>query len=213
MKKQLLLFFGLLILSSGLFSQGFKLGISGGLMQAEEGTLGGGVALEPGFQLNEHVAFYVRAELMSFTRELDTEQELTDVELDASVIGSASAVMHVYLSAGKVRPFIGVGAGYYIPGEFKIETVTEVQSATAETRYSETISPDPAFGFFPRAGIEIGYFSLILDYNIVDDSRAEYTTLKVTDVNNQSTTTREEVTTDFRNSYFSIKVGLTIGGR
>ena len=205
--------FGLFILSNGLYGQGLKLGVHAGAVEADEGGLGFGIALEPGFQLNEHVAFYLRGEFASYTRELETDQEVTDVELDASAIGSISAVMHVYLSAGKVRPFIGVGAGYYIPGEFKIETVTNIQTATAETRYSETIAPDPAFGFFPRAGLEIGLFSFMVDYNIVNDSRAEYTTLQVTDVNQQTTTTRVPVVTDFQNSYWSVKVGLTIGGR
>jgi hypothetical protein len=213
MKKLLGFLFGLLLISNGVHSQGLKLGIHGGIVEPDDGGLGFVLALEPGFQLNEHVAFYLRGEFASYTRELDTEQELTDVDLDASAIGSISGVMHVYLSAGKVRPFIGVGAGYYIPGEFKIETVTNILTATAETRYSETIAPDPAFGFFPRAGLEIGLFSFMIDYNIVDDSRAEYTTLEITDVNNVTTTTRVPVVTDFKNSYWSVKVGLTIGGR
>ncbi|MAY83231.1 MAG: hypothetical protein CMP59_03780 [Flavobacteriales bacterium] len=213
MKKYFCLFIGLTFLSTGLFAQGLKLNFNAGGIQAAEGEFGIGLAIEPGFQLNEHVAFYLRGEVVSFTRELDTEQELTDVELDASVIGSVSGVMHVYLSAGKVRPFIGIGAGYYLPGEFKIETVTEVsiQNPTAETRYSETISPDPAFGYFPRAGLEIGMFIFILDYHIVDDSRAEYTTLRVEDVNG-TTTSRVPVVTDFKNSYLAFKIGLTIGG-
>lgn len=213
MKKLLGFLFGLLLICHGAQSQGLKLGIHAGAVEADQGGLGFALALEPGFQLNEHVAFYIRGELSSFTRELDTQQDVTDIELDASAIGSVSGVMHVYLSAGKVRPLIGIGGGYYIPGEFKIETVTDVLTATAETRYSETIAPDPAFGFFPRFGLEIGLFSFMIDYNVVDDSRAEYTTLEVTDVNNVTTTTRVPVVTDFQNSYWSVKIGLTIGGR
>lgn len=212
MKRFVGILFGFFLISQSLNAQGLKLGVHAGVVEADAGGLGFGIALEPGFQLNEHVAFYIRGEAASYTRELDTEQELTDAEVDASAIGSVSGVMHVYLSAGKVRPFIGIGAGYYIPGEFKIETVTNILTATAETRYTETIAPDPAFGFFPRAGLEIGLFSFMIEYNVVDDSRAEYTTLEVTDVNNVTTTSRVPVVTDFQNSYWSVKVGLTIGG-
>jgi len=212
MNKIFLLLIFSIAFSTITVGQGVKLSVHGGLVGAEEGDYGFGLGIAPGIQVNEHLAFYIRGELVSFTRELDTEQELTDVEIDASLIGSISVATHVYFSSGKVRPFFGGGVGYYVPGEFKIETVTNVATATAESRVSETIAPEPAFGFFPRLGLEVGLFSFMVDYHIVEDSRAEYTTLKITDVNNETTTVREDVVTDFKNSYLSVRIGLTIGG-
>lgn len=212
MKKVLILFSVLIFAPLVSQAQGFKFGLHAGGLQAEEGGLGLGLALEPGFQLGEHISVQLRGELVSFTRELNTDQELVDVEVDASAIASYTASIHLYLLGGPVKPFVGAGVGYYVPGKFKVETVTDVLTATAETRTSETIAPDPAFGFYPRVGLEIGHFVFVLDYNIVDDSKADYTTVRVTDVNGNKTVTQEEVETNFVNSYFSFKIGFYLGG-
>jgi hypothetical protein len=99
------------------------------------------------------------------------------IEATAGVGGTCACEMHgigsytvngqYYLSAYKFRPFVGAGLGLY---------------AGAETK----------FGFYPRAGFDLGHFSFSLDYNLLQANKIYNTSLNT--------------------NYLGFRIGFFVGG-
>lgn len=199
MKKCALIAFIVILASSHGYSQydqdysrDFKpfkvgLGIGYAVPGAGDGAGGGLLAyLEPAYRATDQVAVGLRLEGAFIVRGVEgvTDRE---VEGDASTIASYTLNGQYYFSDEKVRPFVGAGFGLF---------------SMAATRFNTNSNNDPGlndigaetrFGFYPRLGVDVGHFNLVLDYNVIPP----------TDVPGGG---------EVKNSYLGIRAGFSIGG-
>ena len=167
----------------------FKVGIGVGyaVPGAGEGAGGGFLAfLEPAYRVTDQVSAGLRLEGAFLVRGVEgvTNQ---DVEGDASSVASYTLNSQYYFNNNNVRPFVGVGFGLFSLAAAKFNTASGndpgLNDVGAETR----------FGFYPRIGLDVGHFNLVLDYNVVPP----------TDVPGGG---------EIKNSYLGIRAGISIGG-
>jgi hypothetical protein len=85
----------------------------------------------------------------------------TSGSANVSAIYSYCPSIELYLLKGGFRPFIGGGAGIFYQGSV---SVSGSDQGTSNTGY---VSLGSKFGFFPRAGFEIGHFRISAEYNIL----------------------------------------------
>jgi len=190
MKKHFLL--GLLLLA-GVATQAqdfqpFKVGLHLGYAAPADGGGGVAFAFEPAYRINDAIAVGLRIEAAALAK-IVNEQE-------ASLSTSSSYALfgQYYLSNNNFRPFVGLGLGLYS------NATIEFDDAGA---FGGDLDPGASFGFFPRIGFDLGHFNLLFDYNLVsktDGFRIEDGFGNIVE------------TDDIKNSYFSIKIGASIGG-
>jgi outer membrane protein W len=85
----------------------------------------------------------------------------TSGDANVSAIYSYCPTLDFYLMNGGFRPFIGGGAGIFYQGSV---SVSGDSNGTSNTGY---VSLGSKFGFFPRAGFEIGHLRLSAEYNVL----------------------------------------------
>ncbi|MDN5203849.1 hypothetical protein QQ008_20830 [Fulvivirgaceae bacterium BMA10] len=108
---------------------------------------------------------------------------------EASASGNASYTLNgqYYLSNAKFRPFVGLGLGIFSLASVSVNTNGTTGAAASGSE----------FGFYPRLGFDLGHFNFIFDYNIIPATKPEVTVGSIPDI---------------KNSYFTIKIGASIGG-
>lgn len=121
------------------------------------GGLGGGfnLSLEPKFNLTDNIAVGVKIEGAA----LATINNYDDGDATVSALTSTLLTGEYYLGSRTVRPYVGVGAGFY-------------RNRSVNTSYDLADYNDRSrlLGFAPRAGLQIGHFRLGMEYNLVKDS-------------------------------------------
>ncbi len=188
-----------------------KIGFHPGYIIPEKGDAGGTIALEPGFRITDRLAVNARFEVCAFNREVDTDASDLNVELGVGWIASYTANIQFYLLKGPVRPYLGFGLGYYVPGAVDVKASASLENG-AKQEQEETIAPEAAFGFYPRVGVDIGHMNIVIDYNIVGDSEASFSRVKTENVDGSTTQSTVQQKTVFKNGYLALKLGFTIGG-
>lgn len=173
----------------------FKLGIHLGYVSAEDSDAGALFAIEPGYRILDEFAINLRLESAAWAKDI----EGTSAEASANVSATVNGVF--YLLDTRFRPFVGAGAGWFVPG--KIETDEDSPGGN-----TGGIDQDGTFGFYPRVGFDFGHFNLIIDYNILKKTTGEFTTTQTVSGQQVDVTTK----TELDNSYLGIKLGFTIGG-
>jgi opacity protein-like surface antigen len=166
----------------------FKVGLGLGLAipGAGEGAGGGGLLyLEPGYRVTDMVLVGLRLESAIIARGI---KGISNNDFSGEAASNVSYTLNgqYYFNDHYVRPFIGFGFGLFSLAAVKFNTGTtnpDADDVGAETR----------FGFYPRAGLDIGHFNLSLDYNIVPP----------TDVPGGG---------EVKNNYLAIRAGVSIGG-
>ncbi len=118
--------------------------------------------LEPHYRLGDGVALGLRAEGAALAYG-NTSGSGTGSSGSANVsaIYSFAPTLDLYLANGGFRPFIGGGAGLYYQGSISVSGSSQ---GTSNTGY---VSLGSKFGFFPRAGFEIGHFRISAEYNVL----------------------------------------------
>lgn len=159
----------------------FKVGLGLGYAVPLGGERGGLFYVEPGYRVNNTFLVGLRIESAVISKNVTTNG--IDVVGDASSNVSYSLNGQYYFNENYVRPFVGLGFGFFNLAKVEYNTGTEVQMSDTETR----------FGFYPRVGLDIGHLNLTLDYNVVP----------VTDLDDGG---------EVRNSYLGIRAGFSIGG-
>jgi len=161
-------------------------GIGYAVPGAGEGAGGGFLMyLEPAYRATDQVVVALRLEGAFMVRGIKGVNN-RDVSGDASTVGSYTLNSVYYFNNEEVRPFIGAGVGLFSLTAVKFNTAARdpgLDDVGAETR----------FGFYPRLGVDIGHFNLIVDYNIVPP----------TDVPGGG---------EVKNNYLGIRVGGSFGG-
>lgn len=189
----------------------FKLGLHSGFVLPEGGGGGFIMAIEPAFRISDQILIGVKGEVSIFTREFDQSQQTADnIDIGVGGIGAYTAHGQFYFLNGPFRPFVGLGLGMYLPAEVSIKSSANIAGASASNE--QTVSPNAAFGFYPRIGFDLGHFNFVFDYNVVADSRADVVRVETQNVNGSTTITQVERETIFKNSYWGIKLGFSIGG-
>ena len=184
MKKSVVIITLLLLTASVNFAQNFKpfkLGIGFGYAVPAGGDRGGIFYLEPAYRASNAVLIGLRLENAKFSRELTGMG--SNINSSSTSTRSYSLNVQYYFNENRVRPFIGVGLGFFDMAAATYNTGSEVQTVGAESK----------FGLYPRVGVDIGHLNLTLDYNIVPS-------------------TNVPGGGEVMNSYLGIRVGLSIGG-
>jgi hypothetical protein len=185
MKKSAWLFLFMLI-SFFAFPQEFKkmkFGIGLGSASAQGS---GGVVLfaEPAYRLNDRLALGVKLEGVIIPQPKNS---------NPSAIGSYTLTAQYYLAPEGVRPFVGLGAGIY-----------KVDEGLGTMCDCNKIYETNKFGVSPKVGLEYNHLLLSFEYNVVTGSKYTVTSIipgyvgQETGYNN--------------NNYFTLKLGLLIGG-
>ncbi len=149
-------------------------------------TYGGGIAVEPKFNVTDHLAMGLRLEVVGMASESVYTSPGVSTSLSARGVVAILAKADYYLTTSSVRPFLGFGAGYYAMG-----SATSSVSAVG----SEALS---AFGVAPQVGVNFGHFRIAAAYNIITGA--------------QQTVATVGTTTTLAKDYFSFELGGTIGG-
>ncbi len=177
----------------------FKVAIGGGYASpantdfiADLGKAGLVYKIEPQYELSRNLEVGLRFEQAFILRPeaLDNKPYTSK----AKSIMSAALTANYNINTGTAfRPYLGVGAGLYY---------SDKSEQTYQTSGSPVVYyPLPAtvvFGGLARAGVKFGILYVEADYNLISD----------TSVTNAAT----KLTLTAKNTYFSVKAGITIGG-
>ena len=118
--------------------------------------------LEPHYRVADAVAIGLRIEGAALAYgNTSGSGSGTSGNANVSAIYSYCPSLDFYLMNGGFRPFIGGGAGIYNQGSVN---VSGSDQGTSNTGY---VSLGSKFGFFPRAGFEIGHLRLSAEYNVL----------------------------------------------
>lgn len=175
----------------------FRVGL--GLGYASPGGDGakGGVLfyLEPGYRVSDALLVGLRLESAVMARGVSISGGGTTLTNEAEVSGNASYTVNgqYYFGSEKFRPFAGVGFGIY-----------SLAAATISGTNASASASSSEFGFYPRAGFDLGHFTMQVEYNVIPSKSNQIT------VNTGSNPT--VVTSESKNSYLAIKAGFFIGG-
>ena len=173
-----------------------KVGLQMGYVIPDDGSGGGVLAIEPGYRITDDLHLGLRMEGVVAVKEYNGQKG------EGSVTGSFTLNGSYYITLGdtKFRPFVGVGAGWYIPGRVDYDE-DDIEGSNGG------IDQDGTFGFYPRIGFDFGRFNFLVDYNMISETTGEYTFYeKVNGIQEERTTK-----IDLNNSYLAIKLGLTFG--
>jgi len=110
---------------------------------------------------------------------------------ESESITSFSLNGRYYLGEGDVRPFLGVGVGYYM---------VSLNAPSSVSSYS-------TFGVYPRVGIEFKRVNLTVDYNKLPDQMTE---TSVYFPGNPGFWANIPSSKEY--SYLSVTVGISLGG-
>ncbi|WP_097131559.1 outer membrane beta-barrel protein [Spirosoma fluviale] len=171
----------------------FKVNVSLGYAKALGEGLSGGFlfSVEPKYGLSDNFDLGVRLETAFIARGVTVTNGNTYTG-NAGSFGSGLLTGTYLIGNGKIRPFVGLGAGIYSIGSSETFTVTEGQNPPENVAFTS----DTKFGGMIRAGIKTGHFVAGVEYNAVPT-----TALKLSNT-----------TIDSKNAYLGIKVGFDIGG-
>lgn len=151
-------------------------------------------SVEPQYELSRNLEVGVRVEQAFIRRSEALDGDIYKDTKVKSMLSAVATANYVVKIAGDIRPYVGVGIGGYYTAESP--QTNQIQGSSSVVSY-----PLPAavnLGGLGRIGIKYGILNIEGTYNLVSD-------LSVTNAANRLTLTA-------KNSYFSVKAGLTIGG-
>jgi len=118
--------------------------------------------LEPHYRVADAIAIGLRIEGAALAYgNTSGSGSGTSGSANVSAIYSYCPSIDIYLMNGGFRPFIGGGAGIFNQGSV---SVSGSDQGTSNTGY---VSLGSKFGFFPRAGFEIGHLRLSAEYDVL----------------------------------------------
>ena len=126
---------------------------------ADATSWGGGVAVEPKFNVTDHFSAGLRLEGAGFVTQNVTVSSggtSASVSQGARGVGTVLAKADYYLTSSSVRPFLAVGLGFYRIGAGS----QSLSSGTTGATVVQTASSFSGFGFAPQVGLNLGGFRL-----------------------------------------------------
>ena len=149
-------------------------------------------SLEPQYQLGGHIDVGLRLEQAFVQRPEFIDPDNSFQTKAKSILSAVATANYVLNTDRKLRPYAGLGAGLYYAA---------ASQQSKPLFGNNVVFPLPAttnFGGLARIGAKYKIFHLEAAYNVVTD----------TQVTNAAT----RLTLTAKNSYVSLKIGLTIGG-
>ncbi len=171
---------------------------------ADATSWGGGVAIEPKFNVTDSLAAGLRLEGAGFvTQQVKVSAGGTsaNVSQSARAVTALLAKADYYLTTAPVRPFVGIGAGFYRIGSGS----QSVSSGGTGATVVQSASAFSGFGFAPQVGLNLGGFRLAATYHIITGGDMVVATQAI------GATTPSQV--KLSKNYFAFELGGTIGGR
>jgi hypothetical protein len=201
--KKLVLLLAFSVVSLCTFAQDYKAFRWGlGLGYASPGGGGegakGGVLLytEPSYRVNDQIAVGLRLELAVMARvAVSGTSSSSTAEAEVKANGSYTINGQYYFGSSSFRPFLGAGFGV-----FQLASATASANSSGSTSNGE-VAGGTKIGFYPRAGFDIGHFTMNLEYNIIP---------KTEGISADSNGNLQNV--EIKNGYLGFKLGFFIGG-
>lgn len=195
MKKYLTGLFTLITLSATAQEQEykpFKVNVSVGIAKPLNAGVSGGVlfAVEPKYGLSDHIDIGLRLEVAAVARGIEISGNTT--KSDVGAFSSYLLTGNYLFGTGGIRPFLGVGVGFYSVASAGSVTVTNGQNPPQDVNFVS----DTKFGGMIRGGIKAGHFVAAVEYNAAPTTATTLGNAKITS----------------ENAYLGIKVGFDIGG-
>lgn len=173
--------------------------VFGAYAPGDANAWGGGAALEPKYNLTDNIAVGLRLEAAAFVTQkvsVGSGSASTSVQQGARAVSAIAAKGDYYLTTSSVRPFLGLGLGYYRvgAGSQSVSGTAVVQTAGAYT----------GFGVAPQLGVNFGGFRLAAMYHVLTGGDLVVAT--------QTVGATAPVKTKIGKNYFAFELGGTFGG-
>jgi outer membrane protein W len=165
---------------------------------------GGGLALEPKYNFTDHLSAGLRLEASGFVTQdvkVGSGTGSTNVSQGARAVTALLAKADYYLTTSAVRPFVGLGLGYYRIGAGS-QSVSASGGGTASV--VQTAGAFSGFGVAPQLGLNLGGFRLAATYHALAGGDMVMAT--------QAVGTTTPVRTKLAKNYFAFEIGGTFGG-
>jgi outer membrane protein W len=183
----------------------FKVDVTvfGAYAKGDANAWGGGLALEPKWLVLDQLAVGLRLEEAIFVTadmsipESDTEQ--VSVSQGVRVATTVLAKADYYLTTSGVRPFVGLGAGYYKIGGAS----QDVSAGGGSTTVVQKAEAFKGFGFAPQIGVNFGGFRLAGTYHVITGGDQVVV----------AQTVNGTVEKKLSKNYFAFEIGGSFGGR
>ncbi|MFD2932965.1 outer membrane beta-barrel protein [Spirosoma flavum] len=150
-------------------------------------------SLEPQYELSKNLEVGLRLEQAFIKRSEALDNDLFYASKVKSMLSATATVNYVIDIGSVVRPYVGVGVGAYY---------TAASEQTYQSSGSSLVHyPLPAtatIGGLGRVGVKFGILNVEANYNLISETSV--------------TNAAARLTLTAKNSYFSVKAGITIGG-
>ncbi len=151
-------------------------------------------SLEPQYELTKNLEVGVRFE-QAFIKRPEILDEVVYLTTNAKSVLSAVVTANYVMRIGtSLRPYVGVGGGLY----YADKSEQRQPSTSGSSLVYYPLPATTAFGGVGRIGLKYGIVHVEANYNLISD----------TSVTNGAT----RLTLTAKNSYLSLKAGITIGG-
>ena len=165
---------------------------------------GFGGAVEAKYNLLDQLAIGGRGEWSAFlsgSMNVGSDGSSTSFEQGARGVSAYLLKADYYLTTSSVRPFVGLGAGYYSIGAGS-QTVDASQAGASVTQQASAFK---GWGVCPQLGVNFGGFRMAAVYHVIGGGDMTV----VTQAGGATTPT----TIVLPKNYFAFELGGTIGGR
>jgi hypothetical protein len=175
--------------------------VYGAYASADANAYGIGAAIEPKYNLTDHLALGLRFEGAAFvTQQVNVGppgSQQVSVNQGARAVSAYLAKADWYLTTAAVRPFLGLGAGLYRIGSGS-------QSISGTGAVVQTAGSFTGFGVCPQAGVNFGGFRLAGTYHMIGGGEQVVAT--------QSVGAPAPTQVKLSKNFFAFEIGGTFGG-
>ena len=170
----------------------FKVNVSVGYAKAfNAGTSGGWLgSIEPKYGITDNIDLGFRLEGAFVARGIQVNGNT--MTSDNGLFGSYLLTGNYLFGTNNVRPFLGLGFGFYDIGASGSVTVTTGQNNRQDINFVKATK----FGGMIRGGVKVGHFVAALEFNAAPNGGSII----------------GPITVSHENAYLGIKVGADIGG-
>lgn len=170
---------------------------------ADATSWGGGLAIEPKYNVTDHLSAGFRLDAAGFVTQdvkVSSGSTSTNVSQGARAVAAFLVKADYYLTDSTVRPFLGIGAGLYRIGAGSQSVSASGSGATVV----QTASSFRGFGFAPQLGLNLGGFRLAATYHVITGGDMVVAT--------QAVGTSVPTETKLPKNFFAFEIGGTFGG-
>ena len=149
-------------------------------------------SIEPQYRVIKNLDIGLRFEQAFIQRPEFIDKNIVFQTKTKSILSGAVTANYSIPTGSTLQPYIGVGVGLYHASP------SDQRSASFGITTTYPLPATNVIGGLGRVGVKFGRINLVGEYNLVSDA--------------QVTVSATNLTLNAKNSYFSGKVGFTIGG-